>query len=126
MLPFDKAHTTSLSPMIESVQLSCRPMNNWNSSSQTVFEQLWIGHPSIDLNKDGTNCTEIWTALLSSPLGYCSAIFKTVFLTFYSILCSTYDVSSCSVIAVILLYYAFLRHVRGHSQAPFAVYFNKQ
>ena len=38
--------------------------------------------------------------------------------------CSTYDVCSCSVIAEIVLYCAFVWHVRGHSE-PFAVYFNK-
>ena len=46
--------------------------------------------------------------------------FSKLFLTFYSILCSTYDVCSCSVIAVIVLYCTFMWHVR-----PFAVYFNK-
>ena len=95
--------------MIESVQLSCRPMNDWNSSSQTVFEQLWMGHQSIDLNEDETICTEIRTALLSNPFSISSH--------FYLILCSTYDVSSCSVIAVIVLFCAFVRHVGGHSEA---------
>ena len=31
--------------------------------------------------------------------------------------CSSYDVCSCFVIAVIVLYCAFVRHGRGHSEA---------
>jgi len=107
------SYTTSLSPMIESVQLSCRPMNDWNSSSQTVFEQLWMGHQSIDLNEDGTNCTEVRTALLSIS----SQVHFPFQVHFYLFLCSTYDVSSCCVIAVIVLFCAFVRHAGGHSEA---------
>ena len=99
--------------MIESVQLSCRPMNDWNSSSQTVFEQLWMGHQSIDLNEDGTNCTEVRTALLSIS----SQVHFPFQVHFYLFLCSTYDVSSCCVIAVIVLFCAFVRHAGGHSEA---------
>jgi len=107
------SYTTSLSPIIESVQLSCRPMNDWNSSSQTVFEQLWMGHQSIDLNEDGTNCTEVRTALLSIS----SQVHFPFQVHFYLFLCSTYDVSSCCVIAVIALFCAFVRHAGGHSEA---------
>jgi len=45
------------------------------------------------------------------------APFSKLFLTFYSILFLNYDVYSCPVIAVIVLHCAFVRHVRGHSDA---------
>ena len=44
--------------------------------------------------------------------------FSKLFLIFYSILCSFYDVHSCFVIAVNVLYLCvFVQHVRCHSEA---------
>jgi len=52
-------------------------------------------------------------ALYLSPVPPFSKFLKTV----YSISCSSYDVCSRFVIAVIVLCCVFVRHVRGHSEA---------
>jgi len=51
-------------------------------------------------------------------------IFTTVFLTFNSILCSSYDVCSCFVFAVIVFYTVYLCGTLAAIQKPFAVFFS--